>query len=149
MYPKPFEKFDTLGEHLHLSLSKAELGSSFLAGLLGATPALAALTMPSYDSHTRMLHCGTGWVCWGTHNRSATYRQIREGYWELRQFDGCANKDLALAAVLFVGLAAVKKKSPLTIKGQPTFLASPGWDPATGLGTPDFGASARVTVCAL
>ncbi|KAK5989363.1 Protein fluG [Cladobotryum mycophilum] len=119
VYPKPFEKLEPVGRHIHLSISKPGLGPSFLAGLMAETPALTAFMMPSYESYTRTEMCGYGWVTWGLQNRTAAYRQIRDGYWEIRQPDGCMNPYLGLASIIYAGLEGIRKELPLVVKPKP------------------------------
>ena len=79
------------GQHLHLSLRRnggnllaggdgpygmTEEGESFLAGVLEALPALAAVGAPSVASHLRLVpsHWAGAFRCWGRENRETALR---------------------------------------------------------------------------
>lgn len=114
MHPKPFEKLQAAGSHMHLSLSRTEKEESFLAGLLESWASLAAFYMPSFDSYTRVMP--GQWVFWSTANRSAAIRKIKSGHWELRGVDGTANPYLALLAILTAGMLGFDSDKELVMK---------------------------------
>lgn len=115
MHPKPFDDTHGVGQHMHISLSSNAKDDSFLAGVLDSVPAIAAISMPNFDSYLRWDFAGGDWVHWAVESRRCCIRKIRQAYWEFR-FDGTANNYLALATILGVGMAAWAKGLELTMK---------------------------------
>jgi glutamine synthetase len=136
MHPKPFEKLDTVGSHMHLSISRTEKEESFLAGILESWAALAAFYMPNFDSYVRV-NPGQA-VFWSAHNRSAAIRHIKPGHWELRGVDAIANPYLTLLAILTAGLLGFEKDQTLTMK-DPKKMVFPGVEGEKALDPKDYG----------
>lgn len=92
-------------------------GAGYLAGLLRDLPAVAALTVPSVPSLTRLRpgYFAGAYVCWGVENREATLRYVPgspllgagHANVELKVCDASANPYLALAAVIAAGTAGL------------------------------------------
>lgn len=118
LHPKPFDKTHGVGQHMHISLSTSKNEDSFLAGVLDSVPAIAAISMPNYDSYLRGDFVGGEWVSWDTENRLRSIRKIRTAYWEFRIIDSTANNYLTLAAILGTGLAAWAAGRELTVKAM-------------------------------
>ena len=121
IHPKPFEKRNAVGSHIHLSLSSSQNADHFLAGLLRSIPAICAFSMPQIDSYERSRSSPGGggkWVSWGPENRSCPIRKIKDAHWEIRCIDGTANIYLTLAAILGAGLAGIERKEELKMKGK-------------------------------
>lgn len=116
MHPKPFDKTHGVGQHMHISLSSDANDDSFLAGVLDSVPAIAAISMPNFDSYLRWDFAGGDWVHWAVESRHCSIRKIRQAYWEFRFIDGTANNYLTLAAILGVGMTAWEKGQQLTMK---------------------------------
>lgn len=116
MHPKPFDDTHGVGQHMHISLSSNAKDDSFLAGVLDSVPAIAAISMPNFDSYLRWDFAGGDWVHWAVESRRSCIRKIRQAYWEFRFVDGTANNYLVLAAILGVGMAAWAKGLELTMK---------------------------------
>ena len=116
MHPKPFDKTHGVGQHMHISFSSDANDDSFLAGVLSSVPAISAISMPNYDSYLRRDFTGGDWVGWDYENRLCSIRKIRRAYWEFRFIDCTANNYLTLAAILGVGMAALKKGQELKMK---------------------------------
>ena len=119
VFPSPWEKSLHLGAHTHISMEGEgkEKEESFLAGMLKSMRGISAFTMPNFDScdrKSRLKH----WICWGTRNKLCMVRKIRQGYWEIRCVDGCANTYLALASLLAAGLEGLEEETELTIGDQ-------------------------------
>jgi len=109
MHAKAFETGPTVGKHIHLSLSKPQYGTSFLAGVLKHYPALCALMMANLDSYgVREGQFGGGPVGWGWKNKLMCVKRIEEAYYELRPPDSFANMYLVLAGIIGVGLRGVE-----------------------------------------
>lgn len=124
MHPKPFDNSHGVGQHMHISLSSDEKDDSFLAGVLDSVPAIAAISMPNFDSYLRWDFAGGDWVNWDVENRHCSIRKIRRAYWEFRFIDCTANAYLTLAAILGVGMAAWERGQDLTMRpvsGQTEF----------------------------
>lgn len=116
MYPKPTQRGNNVGQHIHLSISPLIEEQYFLAGILHNIPVLCAFTMPSYDSYTRVKDLGRTigtWVSWGTQLRDVPIRRISAGHWEVRAADATANMYLALAALIECGLQGLRQQRPL------------------------------------
>lgn len=137
------------GAHLHFSLRRngsnllaggdgpygmQEEGESFLAGVLEALPALAAVGAPSVASYLRLVpsHWAGAFQAWGRENREAALRIItgstgqREqvANVEVKCFDASANPYLVVGALLAVGLSCLDKglKLPAEVPGDPVLL---------------------------
>lgn len=124
MHPKPFDNTHGVGQHMHISLSSDTKDDSFLAGVLDSVPAIAAISMPNFDSYLRWDFAGGDWVHWAVESRHCSIRKIRQAYWEFRFVDCTANNYITLAAILGVGMAAWEKGQELTMKpvsGQSEF----------------------------
>lgn len=124
MHPKPFDGTHGVGQHMHISLSSDAKDDSFLAGVLDSVPAIAAISMPNFDSYLRWDFAGGDWVNWDIENRHCSIRKIRRAYWEFRFIDCTANNYLTLAAILGVGMAAWEQGRELKMKpvsGQTEF----------------------------
>ncbi|MEQ6899535.1 glutamine synthetase family protein [Nocardioides sp. YIM 152588] len=138
------------GQHLHLSLRRdgvnlladgpgrygiTAVGESFLAGILGALPALTAILAPSVPSHLRLVPStwAGAYRCWGRENREAALRLVTGSTGETREaanaevkcLDASANPYLVVGAVLDVGLAALDAGLvlPEEVPGDPAALA--------------------------
>lgn len=116
MHPMPFDKTQSVGQHMHISLSSDTRDDAFLAGVLDSVPGICAISMPSFDSYLRRDFAGGDWVSWDIENRKVNIRKIRRGYWEFRLIDCTANSYLTLVAILGVGMAAWEKGRELKMK---------------------------------
>lgn len=116
MHPKPFDKRDGVGQHMHISLSSDAKDDSFLAGVLSSMPGICAISMPNFDSYLRSDYTGGDWVCWDWEHRRSSIRKISRAHWEFRFVDCTANNYLTLAAILGVGMAALEKGQELLMK---------------------------------
>ncbi|MFH8568364.1 glutamine synthetase family protein [Streptomyces sp. NPDC017993] len=136
------------GCHLHLSLHRegeslhraadAEWGlapeaQAFLAGILGALPALLAIGCPSPASYLRLQpsHWAGVYQCWGVENREAALRLITGapddpdgGHAEVKTFDAAANPYLAVGTVIAAGLHGIETGAslPAPTVGDPGVL---------------------------
>ncbi|WP_407548786.1 glutamine synthetase family protein [Streptomyces sp. Pv4-95] len=136
------------GCHLHLSLHRdgeslhraadAEWGlapdaQAFLAGILGALPALLAIGCPSPASYLRLQpsHWAGVYQCWGVENREAALRLITGapddldgGHAEVKTFDAAANPYLAVGTVIAAGLHGMETGAslPAPTVGDPGVL---------------------------
>ena len=133
--PKPFPHLTGNGCHAHLSLwssttgknlfedAKGELGLSamgyhFVAGVMHAAEALAAITNPTVNSYKRLnappTLSGATWspntITYAGNNRTHMIRIPDAGRFELRLADGAANPYLLQAALLVAGLHGMKNK---------------------------------------
>src|ERR1700745_3960320 len=134
--PKPFPHLTGNGCHAHLSLwsptteknlfddAKGELGLSavgyhFVAGIMHAAEALAAITNPTVNSYKRLnappTLSGATWspntVTYAGNNRTHMIRIPDAGRFELRLPDGAANPYAMPAALLAGGLGGSQKKA--------------------------------------
>jgi glutamine synthetase len=108
MCPKPIGGDQANGAHTHVSISRPEKQSAFLAGILQRLPTLWLFFMPQKVSYVRRLNGQAGeTVRWDTENRMAPVRKLGEGYWEFRCVDATANMYLVVAATLAAGLAGI------------------------------------------
>jgi glutamine synthetase len=115
MYPKPFGELEpTVGLHTHISISRLEKESCFLAGVIDSWAALAAFYMPNYDSNSRLFE--DEWVSWGSGDKSKCIRKVNEGHWEFRSVDATSNVYLVLLAIFTAGLAGFEAERQLTVK---------------------------------
>lgn len=133
--PKPFPHLTGNGCHAHLSLwssttgknlfedANGELGLSavgyhFVAGVMNAAEALAAITNPTVNSYKRLNSpptlSGATWspntITYAGNNRTHMIRIPDAGRFELRLADGAANPYLLQAALLVAGLDGIKNK---------------------------------------
>ena len=133
--PKPFPHLTGNGCHAHLSLwssttgknlfedAEGELGLSamgyhFVAGVMHAAEALAAITNPTVNSYKRLnappTLSGATWspntITYAGNNRTHMIRIPDAGRFELRLADGAANPYLLQAALLVAGLDGMKNK---------------------------------------
>jgi glutamine synthetase len=119
MFPKPTERPNNVGQHIHLSITPPDAEHCFLAGILGSLPAICALSMPNNDSYSRVKDFGGtvgSWVSWGEQLRDVPIRKVAVGHWEFRTADTTANMYLALAAVIGSGLTGIQEAQVLTWK---------------------------------
>ncbi|KAJ3230025.1 hypothetical protein HDU81_004818 [Chytriomyces hyalinus] len=100
----------------------------FLAGVLQNLPALMALTAPTTMSFERIkpsYWCGA-YQIWGVQNREAPLRVSHDGsHFEYKTLDGTANPYIALAGILFAGMAGMREqaKLPLPVQLDPQTLS--------------------------
>jgi glutamine synthetase len=132
--PKPWPDQAGNGAHVHFSLwddtgernlfhdggrryTLSETAERFAAGILAHTPAMLALTAPSFNSYRRLLpqHWSSAFVCWGPDNREATVR-VPSTFWgleepstnlEYKPADASCNPYLAFAGLIAAGLDGV------------------------------------------
>ncbi|MFJ9805848.1 type I glutamate--ammonia ligase [Streptomyces wuyuanensis] len=133
------------GGHLHLSLWREGRNlcrggdgpfgmtgdsESFLAGVLGALPALLAIGAPTPASYLRLepSHWAGVFQCWGLENREAALRFITGApddpdgaNAEVKCFDAAANPYLVTGAVIAAGLAGLEAgaRLPAPVRGDP------------------------------
>ncbi len=142
------------GGHVHLSIAKdgrnlfaggsgrfgmTPIAESFTAGILGRLPALLVVGAPSVASYLRLIpqHWAGAYAAWGLENRETALRLVigpvgnREhaANIEIKCFDQTANPYLAMAGLLFAGLAGINEQATLA---EPIDV-----DPAT-LGTKEL-----------
>ena len=137
------------GAHVHFSLWQDERnlfaggqgrhgltgdGEAFLAGVLAAFPALAAVGAPSVASYLRLVpsHWAGAFHCWGRENREAALRlvtgsdgeQDRRANAEVKFVDAAANPYLLVGAIIAAGLAGLETggRLPAEVNGDPA-----GW----------------------
>jgi glutamine synthetase len=109
-------------------------GEAFVAGVLDALPALAAITTPSPASYLRLQpsHWAGVYACWGHETRESALRVVtgmvgnreRAANLEVKCADLAANPYLLIAGVLAAGLdgAARSLTLPEEITGDPAAL---------------------------
>lgn len=134
--PKPFAEAPGSGVHVHMSLWRdgapvtarggaptAEAGA-FVAGLLTRLSSVMGFTFASVNSYDRLRP--SSWVgafgCFGTRNREAAIRLCPRGpgpgsvnpdaTFEFRLADGSASPHLALAALVWAGMAGLRDELP-------------------------------------
>jgi glutamine synthetase len=130
--PKPFLNSHSVGQHIHLSIHEEgdamETENSrrqnwFLAGILHRLPLLCVFGMPSVQSYERYnLFALAPWVSWGTENKDAPIRKIKDGHWEFRTVDGTANVYLVVAAFIAAGILGIRQQQFLKWKDNQDFL---------------------------
>ena len=126
------------GGHVHLSLWRDgrntfaggegpcgldEAGETFCAGVLAHLPGLLALGAPCMASYLRLVpqHWAGAFAVWGQENREAAVRlvpgpvaaQNRSANMEVKCFDLAANPYLAIAGLLFAGMAGLAEGTHL------------------------------------
>lgn len=111
-------------------------GESFVAGILDALPALAAVTMPSPASYLRLQpsHWAGVYTCWGRETREAAIRLItgmvgdepRSANVEIKCADLAANPYLLLAGLIATGIDGIDRglALPDEITGDPVRLSA-------------------------
>lgn len=123
LHPKPFAMMAGTAAHVHLSMS-SEGGSAkgvyepFYAGILRHLCAISAFTYSNMVSYERVRDgCWAGgtWVAWGTQNREAPLRKIKDSHWELKSLDGLANPYLAMSAILQAGMSGIASGDKLVL----------------------------------
>ncbi len=131
--PKPLEKHDGSGLHLHLSLFEDDINAfhepgtqgglskvaeAFIAGLLRHAPEMTAITNQWVNSYKRLVSGFDApiFVSWARNNQSALVRvpSVKRGKpssvrVEYRAADGACNPYLALSVMLAAGLAGVRE----------------------------------------
>ena len=133
--PKPMPDQAGNGCHIHWSLwdpagknnllydagdeyGISRLGYHFIGGVLAHTPALLALTAPSFNSYRRLQphFWSSAYTVWGPDNREAAVR-VASGKWgregstlnmEFKASDPSNNPYLALGGILAAGLDGIK-----------------------------------------
>jgi glutamine synthetase len=135
--PKPYPGQIGSGAHIHFSLWDAggernllydpaadrclsRVGRQFIAGVAEHLPALAALTVPSYNSYRRLQPSAwaSATTAWGFDNKEAAlrvaspfYRREEQSYnIEFKTADASANPYLALGALIACGLDGVARE---------------------------------------
>jgi len=138
------------GAHVHLSLRSGNqnlftngtrvhgltaAAEAFAAGILDRLPALLAIGAPSVASYLRLIpsHWAGAFQAWGLENRETALRLVagstgneqHAANLEIKAFDGSANPYLAIAGLLFAGLAGVAghARLPEPVSVDPASLA--------------------------
>ncbi len=133
---KPFPEQIGSGAHVHFSLWDSDgrhsllydaqqpgglsaMGRHFIAGVAEHLPALAALTVPSYNSFRRLTPSAwaSATTAWGFDNKEAAlrvaspfYRREERSYnIEYKTSDGSANPYLSLGALIACGLDGIER----------------------------------------
>lgn len=131
--PKPLEKFDGSGLHLHVSLFEddinafhepgtagglSKVGQAFIAGLLKHAREMTAVTNQWVNSYKRLVAGFDApiYVSWARNNQSALVRvpSVKKGKpssvrVEYRVPDAACNPYLALSVMLAAGLAGIRE----------------------------------------
>jgi glutamine synthetase len=119
--PKPIPGAAGTGAHMHISLTNYSQAyyKTFYAGVLKHLQAIAAFTYSNEMSYERAVGgvwAGGRYITWGTQNREAPLRKIKDSHWELKALDGFANMYLVLAAFLAAGLQGLHDKTEMKWK---------------------------------
>lgn len=100
------------------------LEASFVAGLLAHIRGATAFTLPTHASYARMVDgawSGGTWAAWGRDNRETPVRLCGRGahdvHFEVKSVDGTAVPHLAAAALLAAGMAGVRAREQLHVRG--------------------------------
>ncbi|HEY4019455.1 MAG TPA: glutamine synthetase family protein [Pseudonocardiaceae bacterium] len=126
------------GGHVHLSIARdgqnlfaggpgrfglTDVAESFTAGILGRLPALLVVGAPSVASYLRLIpqHWAGAYAAWGLENRETALRLVTgpvgnhesAANIEIKCFDQTANPYLAIAGLLFAGLAGINEQAAL------------------------------------
>lgn len=128
MHAKAFETGPTVGQHTHISVSRPELGTPFMAGVLKHFRALCALMLSNMESYHRNGQFGNGPVIWGWQHKLTCVRRVDESHFEIRPPDAFANTYLMLAGIIGAGLKGVedneepssKSITAMFLEGPPT-----------------------------
>ena len=150
--PKPWPDQAGNGGHVHFSLwnevgernlfydpegryGLSRMAERFIAGVLAHTPALLALTAPSFNSYQRLLphYWSSAYTCWGPDNREATIR-VPSTFWDMEQrstnlefkpIDASCNPYLAFGAIIAAGLDGMEKdmEPPAPVTVDPATLS--------------------------
>jgi glutamine synthetase len=134
--PKPWPDQAGNGGHIHFSLwddgernlfhdpggrfGLSETAERFVAGVLAHTPALLALTAPSFNSYQRLLpqHWSSAFTCWGPDNREAAVR-VPSTFWgmekastnlEYKPADASCNPYIAFGGLIAAGLDGIDRE---------------------------------------
>jgi glutamine synthetase len=131
--PKPLEKYDGSGLHLHLSLFEDDINAfhepgtqgglskvaeAFIAGLVRHSPEITAVTNQWVNSYKRLVAGFDApiYVSWARNNQSALVRvpSVKLGKpssvrVEYRAADAACNPYLALSVMLAAGLAGIRE----------------------------------------
>ena len=131
--PKPLEKHDGSGMHLHLSLFEGDVnafhepgtqgelskvGQAFIAGLLRHAASITAVTNQWVNSYKRLVAGFDApiYISWARNNQSALVRvpSVKKGKpssvrVEYRAPDAACNPYLALSVLLAAGLAGIRE----------------------------------------
>ena len=131
--PKPLEKYDGSGMHLHLSLFEGEtnafhepgtqgglskVGEAFIAGLLKHAAEMTAVTNQWVNSYKRLVagFDAPVYMSWARNNQSALVRvpSVKKGKpssvrVEYRAPDAACNPYLAMSVLLAAGLAGIRE----------------------------------------
>ena len=131
--PKPLEKYDGSGMHLHLSLFEGDVnafheagtqgglskvGQAFIAGLLKHAAEITAVTNQWVNSYKRLVAGFDApiYISWARNNQSALVRvpSVKKGKpssvrVEYRAPDAACNPYLALSVLLAAGLAGIRE----------------------------------------
>jgi glutamine synthetase len=135
--PKPWPDQAGNGGHIHFSVWDVEgernlfhdpggrfglsaIAERFIAGVLGHTPGLLALTAPSFNSYQRLLpqHWSSAFTCWGPDNREATVR-VPSTFWgmeeastnlEYKPTDASCNPYIAFGGLIAAGLDGIERE---------------------------------------
>jgi glutamine synthetase len=138
------------GGHVHISIWRGEQNlftggdqqhgltddaAAFTAGILNRLPALLAIGAPSVASYLRLIphHWAGAFQAWGPENRETALRvvtgspgnQSRAANLEIKAFDQAANPYLAMAGLIFAGLAGLRDGAtlPASIDVDPASLS--------------------------
>lgn len=122
MHAKPFETGPSTGQHTHLSMSRPELGTPFLAGVLKHFRALCALMLSNVESYQRDTSFGRGAIVWGWQNKPTCVRRVDEAHFEIRPPDAFANFYLMIAAIIGAGMRGVEDNEEVPTPSLPVLI---------------------------